>query len=76
MNNTFRATPAAEPLDRSQPAGRATDALSQIRALTADEERPSREDRGYGETIFSRPPVELPRFLTGKRGSRRRRVDS
>jgi hypothetical protein len=32
-----------------------------------DDERPSREDRSYGETIFTRPPVPLPRFLTGRR---------
>jgi len=30
-----------------------------------DDERPSREDRSYGTTIFTRLPVPLPRFLTG-----------
>ena len=32
-----------------------------------DEERPSREDRTYGETIFNRAAVPLPGFLTGRR---------
>jgi hypothetical protein len=35
-----------------------------------DDERPSREDRGLGETIFTRPPVPLPRLLTGRRRRR------
>jgi hypothetical protein len=33
-----------------------------------DDERPSREDRDYGQTIFTRPPVKVPKFLRGKRG--------
>ena len=42
--------------------------LSGIRSLAHDEdERPSREDRGYGETIFTRPPVPMPRLLRGRR---------
>ena len=42
--------------------------LGGVRALAHDEdERPSREDRTYGETIFTRPPVPLPRFLRGRR---------
>jgi hypothetical protein len=32
-----------------------------------DDERPSREDRSYGETIFTRPVVPLPRWLRGRR---------
>ena len=32
-----------------------------------DDERPSREDRGYGQTIFTRPPVKVPKFLKSKR---------
>jgi hypothetical protein len=32
-----------------------------------DDERPSREDRDYGSTIFTRPPVPLPRFLKGRK---------
>lgn len=44
------------------------DRLSRIPHLEHDEdERPSREDRAYGETIFNRPAVPLPRFLTGRR---------
>lgn len=49
--------------------------LSGLRGLQHDEdERPSREDAGYGQTIFSRPPVPLPRWLSGgKRKSRSQR---
>jgi hypothetical protein len=32
-----------------------------------EDERASREDRDYGSTIFTRPPVPLPRFLTGRK---------
>jgi hypothetical protein len=32
-----------------------------------DDERPSREDLPYGETIFNRSVVPLPRLLTGRR---------
>jgi hypothetical protein len=40
--------------------------LSGLRGHQHDEdERPSREDAGYGQTIFSRPPVPLPRWLSG-----------
>jgi hypothetical protein len=47
--------------------------LSGVRALGHDEdERPSREDRTYGETIFNRAAVPLPRFLTGRRKPRGR----
>jgi hypothetical protein len=35
-----------------------------------DDERPSREDRDYGSTIFTRPPVPLPRFLKGRKKPR------
>jgi hypothetical protein len=31
------------------------------------DERPSREDRDYGSTIFTRPVVPLPRFLRGRK---------
>jgi hypothetical protein len=42
------------------------DKLSRIPPLSHDEDgRPSREDRDYGQTIFTRPPVPLPRFLRG-----------
>ena len=44
------------------------DKLSRIRPLDHDEdERPRREDLTYGETIFNRAPVPLPRFLRGRR---------
>ena len=42
-----------------------------MRPLAHDEdERPSREDRDYGSTIFTRPPVPLPRFLRGGKKKR------
>jgi hypothetical protein len=44
------------------------DKLRRTRPLAHDEEeRPRREDRTYGETIFNRAAVPLPRFLTGRR---------
>jgi hypothetical protein len=56
---------------RSQPADpppQTESRLGGVRALAHDaDERPSREDRTYGETIFTRPPVPLPRFLRGRR---------
>jgi hypothetical protein len=57
-----RPKPAAPP--QPQPERR----LDGIRPLAHDEdERPSREDRSYGETIFTRGVVPLPRFLRGRR---------
>ena len=42
--------------------------LDGVRSLAHDEdERPSREDRTYGETIFTRPPVPLPKVLRRRR---------
>ena len=42
-----------------------------MRVISHDEdERPSREDRSYGETMFNRATVPLPRFLTGRRKPR------
>ena len=32
-----------------------------------DDERPRREDMSYGETIFTRPAVPLPRWLRGRK---------
>jgi hypothetical protein len=44
------------------------DKLSRTRPVAHDEdERPRREDMAYGETLFNRAPVPLPRFLTGRR---------
>lgn len=46
------------------PSGR----LGDVPVVSFDEdERPSREDLAYGETIFNRGTVPLPRFLTGRR---------
>ena len=36
-----------------------------------DDERPSREDKAYGETIFNRATVPLPGFLTGRKKRRK-----
>jgi hypothetical protein len=42
------------------------DKLSRIRPLAHDDdEAPRREDLSYGETLFNRRPVPLPRWLTG-----------
>ena len=49
----------------------ATDRLSNVRPMGHDEdERPSREDRDYGQTIFTRRPVPLPRWLSGRKRKR------
>jgi hypothetical protein len=48
--------------------------LSGIRALPHDEdERQSREDLDYGQTIFTRGTVELPRWLRGGKHRKRGR---
>ena len=42
--------------------------LGGVRALAHDEdERPSREDRTYNETIFNRGVVPLPKLLRRRR---------
>ena len=48
------------------------DKLSRIRPIAHDDdaERQSREDMHYGETLFSRPPVPLPRMF--RRGGKKR----
>jgi hypothetical protein len=44
------------------------DKLSRIQPIIHDEdERQSREDRDYGQTIFTRGVTVLPRFMTGKK---------
>jgi hypothetical protein len=50
------------------------DKLSHVRplGLDDDDERPSREDRDYGQTIFTRGTVPLPRFLRPKASRRPR----
>ena len=63
----MRRTPRRDPQPPPQPSSR----LSGVRALSHDEdERPCREDLTYGETIFNRGVVPLPKFLT--RGKKRR----
>ena len=55
-------TPAPQPASR----------LSGVRGLPHDEdERPSREDADYGQTIFTRGTVTLPRWLTGRKHRKR-----
>ena len=61
----FRRSPTDSPTGY---VGDHADKLSRIRPLEHDEdERPRREDLAYGETIFNRAPVPLPRFLRGRR---------
>ena len=56
--------PSVESPPQPEPEGR----LGGVRALAHDDdERPSREDRTYGETIFTRPPVPLPKVLRRRR---------
>jgi hypothetical protein len=58
--------------DPNPPAPDHASRLSGIHRLQHDEdERPSREDASYGQTIFTRPPVPLPRWLGG--GKRKKR---
>jgi hypothetical protein len=38
-----------------------------VMSFADEDERQSREDRRYGETIFNRAVVPLPRWLTGRR---------
>jgi hypothetical protein len=58
------------PRDDAQPPPSA-DRLGGVRPVFHDEdERPSREDRDYGQTIFTRGTVPLPRVLRG--GKRKR----
>jgi hypothetical protein len=50
----------------SEDADERGDRLEGVRGVPHDEEeRPSREDRDYGHTIFTRRPVPLPRWLGG-----------
>ena len=62
---SFRRSPKDSPTGY---VGDHADKLSRIRPLAHDEdERPRREDMTYGETIFNRAVVPLPRFLRGRR---------
>jgi hypothetical protein len=50
------------------PATVRSDRLGGVRPVGGgDDERPSREDRDYGQTIFTRPTVPLPRVLRKRR---------
>ncbi|HET8757119.1 MAG TPA: hypothetical protein VFM58_13960 [Solirubrobacteraceae bacterium] len=53
--------------DRTSPGAEDPPArLGGVRGIAHDdEERPSREDRGYGQTIFTRRPVPFPKWLGG-----------
>jgi hypothetical protein len=56
------------PKPPAKPAPQTASRLSGIRGLPHDtDERPSREDAGYGQTIFTRGTVPLPRWLTGRK---------
>jgi hypothetical protein len=49
-----------------------TDKLSRIPSLAHDEDdRQRREDQDYGKRLFAKPPVPLPRFLTGAKKPKR-----
>jgi hypothetical protein len=41
--------------------------LSGIRGPHDDDERPSREDADYAQTLFTRETVPLPRWLAGRK---------
>jgi len=53
------------------PSGLVGDHADKLRRVPSlahdDEERPSREDRAYGGTVFTREIVPLPRFLLPKK---------
>jgi hypothetical protein len=56
------------PSERTGYVGDHTDKLSRIAPIRHNEdERPRREDREYGQTIFTRPLLSLPRFLISGR---------
>ena len=48
-----------------------TDKLTRIRPIAHDDdERQTREDLRYGETLFDRPPVPVPRIFRRRRKRR------
>jgi hypothetical protein len=54
------------------PAPETASRLGGIRGLPHDDdERPSREDADYGQTIFTREPIPLPRWLSGRKAKKR-----
>ena len=60
------------PKPSTAPKPSATSRLSGVRGLAHDDdERPSREDADYGQTIFTRGTVPVPRWLRGRRRTKR-----
>lgn len=55
--------------DQPDAAPQSDGRLGGVQPLTHDDddERPRREDMSYGQTIFTRPPVPLPRWLRGRK---------
>lgn len=50
------------------PAEEGGDRLTGMKPLAHDDdERPRREDLNYGQTLFTRSPVPLPRWLRGRK---------
>jgi hypothetical protein len=50
------------------PAEESRDRLTGMKPLAHDDdERPRREDLNYGQTLFTRSPVPLPRWLRGRK---------
>lgn len=68
MKLFHRSRPESAPPPAAKPAaGR----LGGVRPMAHDEdERPSAQDRDYGQTIFTRDAVPLPRVLTGRKRRR------
>ena len=55
------------PFSQTSPAATVPSRFAGIRPLAHDpDERQSREDRDYGQTIFTRRFTELPAFLIGR----------
>jgi hypothetical protein len=68
MRSSSRRSKKAVVAGQAGPAEQRGDRLSGVPPLAHDDdERPSREDMNYGQTIFTRPPVPLPRWMRGRR---------
>jgi hypothetical protein len=59
------------PKPNATPPRDTTSRLSGVRGLPHDDERPSREDADYGQTIFTRGAVPLPRWMQARKRSKR-----
>jgi len=60
-----------ETAPQAAPAEQSGNRLSGLRPVAHDEdETPSREDRTYGETIFNRTPIPLPKLLRRRKPRR------